>query len=209
METYSSITSSITSSGSRSNGSPNPPPPAEGRLKLSPSSTFKLEKNAPRNFSLSVPGLSQFPCGFDGSPPKIPQVTERERSQHTDITVSVTFVRVPPFSIPQPPRYFPGPPESGIISCFEVTTGVSLSCPSHGCTLNPAPKTGDIAFAPSRSLLPPCPPAIQSYHIKKLSYLLLVSQPPISKYSKLKEQASALSGTTCDHNSKQAFIIFS
>src|SRR5699024_11471678 len=90
METYSSITSSITSSGSRSNGSPTPPPPAEGRLKLSPSSTFKLEKNAPRNFSLSVPGLSQFPCGFDGSPPKIPQVTERERSQHTDITVSVT-----------------------------------------------------------------------------------------------------------------------
>src|SRR5699024_6320802 len=109
-----------------------------------------------------------------------PHVTERERSQHTDITVSLTSVKVPPFSTPHPPRYSPGPPESVIISCLDVTTGVSLSCPSHGCTLNPAPKTGDIVLASSRSTLPPCLPAIQSYHRKTSSYRLRSSQPPMS-----------------------------
>src|SRR5690606_41631031 len=58
----------------------------------------------------------------------------------------------------------PGPPESVISSCTLVRIGVSRSWPSSGCTARPTPKTGDVAFEPSLLLLPPQPPAIQSYH---------------------------------------------
>src|SRR5215218_2795720 len=56
------------------------------------------------------------------------------------MTVSSISVRVPPFCTPQPPRYWPGPPESGTIWWVEVTTGERRSWPSSGWTARPTPK---------------------------------------------------------------------
>src|SRR5699024_5683504 len=131
-ETYPSITSSNTAEVFLFNGSPSPPPPEEGRVKLSLSLTRTLEKKAPNNSSFSFSGFSQLPCGIEGRPLIIPQVTERERSQHTDITESLILVSVSLFRTLQPPLYSPGPPESIIISWLVVTTGVKRSCPSQG-----------------------------------------------------------------------------
>lgn len=68
---------------------------------------------------------------------------------------------------------------------------------------------GEVAFEPSLPLRPPHPPTIQSYHIKNGDGSLLLSQPPIRGYSRLKQPANARSGITRDHSSKRAFIIFS
>src|ERR671925_1804456 len=204
MDTYPSATSSHTAPGSRSSGSPKPPPPADGRVKVSPLFTGTLENTAPRNSS-----LSHTPCGNDGRPPSIPHVTERARSQQYDITVLRTSVRRPPFCTPQPPRQRPGPPVSGRISWPVVTTGERRSWPSSGWTASPTPNTGEVALEPSLPLRPPQPPAIQSYHMKIESPPPRVSVPPTSRYSRLNDAAIARSGMTCDHSSKIAFMILS
>ena len=75
-------------------------------------------------------------------------------------------VSVPPFSTPQPPRNWPGPPESGTSWCPVVSTGQRRSCPSSGWTARPTPKIGAVAVEPSLPFRPPQPPTIQSYHMK-------------------------------------------
>ena len=90
-----------------------------------------------------------------------------------------------------------------------VSTGVSRSCPSSGCTASPTPNTGDVQFWPSRPSRPPQPPAIQSYHMKNGRSSIRPSRPPTSRYSRLKQHAIARSGMTCDHSSNPAFMIFS
>src|SRR5699024_1108636 len=147
-------------------GSPNPPPPAEGLVNVSPGTIGTLEKVAPRYCSFSVPWLSQTPCGIEGKPPWIPQVTDRPRSQQSLMPVPVASVRVPPFCTPNPPRCFPGPAESTAMLWEVVRTGLRRSWPSTGCTASPVPKTGDVAEEPSFVARPPQPPAIQSYHLK-------------------------------------------
>ena len=92
-------------------------------MSISPATIGTFENTAPRKRSRSSPGLSQTPWGSDGSPPSMPQAIERARSQEYDITVRSARVSVAPFSTPQPPRNFPGPPESVRIACWVVTTG--------------------------------------------------------------------------------------
>src|SRR5699024_10799896 len=125
------------------------------------------------------------------------------------MTAPEASVRMPPLLTPQPPRNRPGPPESVLIECWVVSTGVSRSWPSTGCTASPVPNTGEVAEDPSFVDRPPQPPAIQSYHMKQGLGFTRESWPPTSRYSRLNAQVSARSGMMWDHSWKIAFITFS
>src|SRR5215471_530723 len=153
-----SRSSSAISAGSRSAGSPNPPPPASWNDTTSPYAR-STDALPPIACSSGVPGLTTVRPSRPGSPSRTPNGRNRWRSDRLVNRMSSPRMRTSRRT-PSPPRKRPRPAEPGISSNRSTITGVAASTASTGML---AELYGElIASQPSRAARPPVPPWISS-----------------------------------------------
>src|SRR5947207_14754511 len=119
-----------TATGSRSSGSPYPPPHGDSRHSLSPAVAFRYGNFDGSSCSPAVPLFSTTAPGVPSFPPKSPGGAQTEPSPSSEQPASSrnSISR----TLPSPPRHLPGPARSSSSSYCVTRSGQCDSMSSIG-----------------------------------------------------------------------------